>query len=192
MPVYKLTAYPKEAVLRDGAPVVMRPMEKTDAERLVKFFQRIPAGDRLFLKEDVANPKVIYSWAENMNYDRALPLLALSGSDVVADAVLIRRRAVARQHVAEVRVVVHPEWRNKGLGSALVKELCDIAADSEIEKVIAELVSDVEEDAIAAFERLGFIRSAVVPELLRGSDGRPHDLVILTLPLGKWYQWWQY
>jgi hypothetical protein len=73
-----------------------------------------------------------------------------------------------------------------------MKELCDIAADAELERVTAELVVGVQDDAIAAAERLGFLRAATVHELLRDQHGRAHDLAIMSLPLGKWYEWWQF
>lgn len=192
MPVYKLAAYPKVIALRDGSTVTLRPMEKGDADALLAMFREVPPDDRWFLKEDVASEKVVREWAERLDYNRALPLLAFANGKVVADGVLVRHRGVARQHLAEVRIVVHPAWRNRGLGSAVLKELCDIAADAEIEKVVSELAEDVERDAIDAMERLGFIRSAVIPDLLRDVHGRPHNVVVLTLPLGKWYQWWQW
>lgn len=192
MPVYKLAAYPKVIALRDGSTVTLRPMEKGDADALLAMFREVPPDDRWFLKEDVASEKVVREWAERLDYNRALPLLAFADGKVVADGVLVRHRGVARQHLAEVRIVVHPAWRNRGLGSAVLKELCDIAADAEIEKVVSELAEDVERDAIDAMERLGFIRSAVIPDLLRDVHGRPHNVVVLTLPLGKWYQWWQW
>ena len=192
MPVYKLAAYPKVIALRDGSTVTLRPMEKGDADALLAMFREVPPDDRWFLKEDVASEKVVHEWAERLDYNRALPMLAFADGKVVADGVLVRHRGVARQHLAEVRIVVHPAWRNRGLGSAVLKELCDIAADAEIEKVVSELAEDVERDAIDAMERLGFIRSAVIPDLLRDVHGRPHNVVVLTLPLGKWYQWWQW
>ncbi|HXF50936.1 MAG TPA: GNAT family N-acetyltransferase, partial [Dehalococcoidia bacterium] len=147
MPVYKLTAYPKRVTLRDGSVVTLRPMEPGDAGGLLEMFRDVPAEDRWFLKEDVTSEKVVREWVEHLDYNRALPLLAVADGKIVADGVLVRRRGVARQHLAEVRIVVHPAWRNRGLGSTILKELCDIAAEADIEKVMSELVED-EKDAI--------------------------------------------
>jgi hypothetical protein len=55
-----------------------------------------------------------------------------------------------------------------------------------------EAVADREVEAITAAERLGFLRSAVLPEYYRDQRGRKHDLVVMVLPLGKWYEWWTY
>lgn len=192
MPIYKLEAFPRQAQLRNGTTVTMKPMEPGDKDKVMEFFLQVPEEDRYFLKEDVTSPKVIDGWASKMDYDRALPLLAWADGSVVADSVLVRSRAGARSHIGEVRVVVHPEWRNQGLGSALIHQLCDIAADAELDKVVMELVAERESDAIAAAERLGFLRSAVLPEYFKDQRGRKHDLVVMVLPLGKWYEWWNY
>lgn len=192
MAIYKLEAFPRQVQLRDGKTVTLKPMEPGDKDRVMEFFLQVPEQDRYFLKEDVTSPKVLEGWISHMDYDRALPLLAWDDGKVVGDSVLVRSRAGARAHIGEVRVVVHPDWRNQGLGSAMIRQLCDIAADGELDKVVMELAAEREADAITAAERLGFLRSAVIPEYFRDPQGRKHDLVVMVLPLGKWYEWWNY
>ena len=152
----------------------------------------LPATERHFLKHDVTAPSVISRWVKERDLDRALALVAVHEGRIIADAVLVRSRHGAYESVAGVRVAVDPDYRQQGVGSAMLRELCDIAKDADLERVNAELVSDVQEDAIHATEQLGFIRAATIHELLRDQDGRPHDLVVMTLPLGKWYEWWQF
>lgn len=192
MPTYKLEAFPRTVTLRDGSTIELRPMTAGDAKKVLDFFLEVPEDERYFLKDDVTSARVIDGWAAHLDYDRALPLLAWRDGRVVGDAVLVRSRVGARRHIGEIRVVVLPECRNQGLGSIMVRQLCDIAADAELDKVVAELVADREQEAIMAMERLGFLRSAVLPEHLRDPHGRPHDLVVMVLPLGKWYEWWQF
>ena len=192
MAVYTLTAYPKSVPLRDRREVVVRPIEPDDEAALLSFFRHLPASERHFLKHDVTAPSVISRWVKERDLDRALALVAVHEGRIIADAVLVRSRHGAYKSVAGVRVAVDPDYRQQGVGSAMLRELCDIAKDADLERVNAELVSDVQEDAIHATEQLGFIRAATIHELLRDQDGRPHDLVVMTLPLGKWYEWWQF
>lgn len=192
MAIYKLEAFPRRVQLRNGSAVEFRPMTAGDKDKLLDFFLQVSEDDRYFLKDDVTSPKLLESWCANLNYDRALPILAWDDGQIVGDAVLIRSRMGARAGVAEVRVVVHPDWRNRGLGSAMIRQLCDIAADAELEKVAMELVSDRDMDAITACERLGFLRAAVISEYFKDQRGRKHDLIVMILPLGKWYEWWTF
>lgn len=190
--MYKLTAYPKQATLRDGSSVTLRPLSDSDSEALSAFFARVPEEERFFLKHDVSSPKVIGGWISDLNFDRALPLVAVDNERIVAEGVLTRSRHGAYRNVAGLRVVVDPDARLRGLGTALMKELCDIAADAELERVTAEFVVGVQDDAIGAAERLGFLRAATIHELLRDEHGRPHDVAVMSLPLGKWYEWWNF
>jgi L-amino acid N-acyltransferase YncA len=190
--MYKLAAFPKDVVLRDGSAITLRPLDQADARELLSFFERVPEHDRYFLKDDVLSPKVIARWTSEIDYDRALPLVALDDGHIIANGVLLRSRHGAFRSVAGIRIVVAADSRQRGLGTALLKELCDIAADAELERVTAEFVVGVQDDAIAACERLGFLRAGTFHELLRDENGRPHDLAIMSLPLGKWYEWWQF
>jgi L-amino acid N-acyltransferase YncA len=190
--MYKLTAFPKEVILRDGTTITVRPLAEADSDALLAFFERVPAHERYFLRDDVTSPKVIGRWTSEIDYDRQLPLVAVDHGRIVANAVLLRSKFGAYRTVAGLRVVVDADSRQRGLGTALMKELCDIAADAELERVTAEFIVGVQDEAIAASERLGFLRAATIHELLRDEHGRPHDVAVMSLPLGKWYEWWQF
>ena len=102
---------------------------------------------------------------------------------------LIRRRGNSRSHTGEIRVVVAPEYRDHGLGTALIRELCDIADDAGLEKVTFELVADREQEAIRAAEWLGFLRVATIEGGSVDQSGHHHDVVLMAMPLGRWYHW---
>ena len=182
-------AFPKEVGLRDCSRVLVRSLEEGDGQALLDFFLRIPEEERFFLKEDVTAPDVIHRWVTERDFRRALALVALDGSRIVADAVLIRRRGNSRSHIGEIRVVVAPEYRDHGLGTALIRELCDIADDAGLEKVMFELVADKEQEAIRAAEWLGFLRVATIEGGAVDPQGHHHDVVLMAMPLGRWYHW---
>ncbi len=190
--VYKLTAYPKTATTRDGTKVTLKPMGQQDAAALLDFFKRIPPEDRFYLKEDVTDPRILQRWAEELDYDRALPLLAWVDGRVVADGSLHRTRANARRHVGQVRIVVDPEYRSKGIGATMLHELAAIADENGLERIMLEAVAEKEDQAIKAAEFVGFVRVGLLPGHARDPDGRPRDIVILEMPLGKWFDWWDF
>lgn len=187
MAVYQIKRYPRTAELRDGTTVELRPMARDDADALHAFFQRIPEGERFYLKDDVTDPQVLRSWTEHLDYDRALPLLAVAGGRVVANVVLLRRRGGSRRHAAEIRAVIDPEYRGKGLGVLMMRDLVDIAWDAELEEVIFEVVADAQDEALQASSFLGAVHAGRVEALARDSQGRPHDVVFMRLPLGKYW-----
>lgn len=189
MAVYPITRYPATFRLRDGSEVLLRPMTRDDGAALGEFFRRIPEEDRFFMKDDVTDPAVIANWAANLDYDRTLPLLGFSGDRLVADAALVRHRGGCRRDCAEIRLVIDPDYRGRGLGTRLMRELVTVAWDAELEHIDFEMVAGLQTDAIEAVEGLGAIHAGVLKEYVKDLQGQPHDLVFLRLPLGKWWQW---
>lgn len=189
---YRLTAYPKEIVLREGTKVTVKPMTTEDSYALLQFFLNVTPDDRYYLKEDVTSPRVIRRWAEELDYDRALPLLAWVNGKIVADGTLHRTRTMARRHVGEVRVVVDPEYRNKGLGTSLMHELAEIAYENGLERLTFEAIAGKEDAAIKSAEFVGFMKLAVLPGHGKDIDGQPRDIVLMEMPLGRWMELWPF
>jgi L-amino acid N-acyltransferase YncA len=188
--MFEISIYPKPCILRDGTTLTLRPMIKEDEAALLSFFLALPEDERWFLKEDVTSPRVIHEWASSIDYKRALPLLAVDGDGrIVADAALVRHRGGSRAHIAEIRIVVAADFRSRGLGVALMRELCDIANDAGLQKVTAEMVSDSQEDAIRAAEWMGFYKLATLEGMAMDPHGRESDVVIMVMPLGRYYEW---
>lgn len=185
LPEY-LSDYPKTLPLRDGREVVLRPMHRGDGPALLDMFLRVPVGDRFFLRDDVASPNVVGRWAEELDYQRVLPILALAGERIVADVTLHFSAHPARSHVAEIRYTVDPEFRYQGLGGRLIQELLDIAHRRGIRKVMLELVAVGEDAAIRAAERSGFRQLVRLPEQVQDQQGVPFDLILLERDLLNW------
>ncbi len=192
MGIYKLSRYPKTLGLSGGKTVSVRPMTAADAPALLAFFRSISEEERYFLRDNVASEAVIQGWADHLDYDRALPLLAFDGDRVCADSVLIRRRSGSLAHAAEIRVVVSPEYRSKGLGSALLREVVDVAWDAELECIHVEFVRDVQEDGLNAVRLLGGVEAGVQREAVKDQHDNHHDIVYMRIPLGRWWQWSQF
>ena len=177
--IYPIPGYPTVYLTTDGAQMTIRPMVPGDEDALLDFFHSISPEDRFYLKEDVTDPKILEQWAQTLNYSRALPLLAILDGKIVGDGTLHHRRAGARKHVGEVRVVVAPAYRNRGVGRGLLHHLIDIAGDMGLKQLIFEVVADTEQAARHTAQLLGFVPLAVLPAHVRDSGGNPHDLLIM-------------
>jgi RimJ/RimL family protein N-acetyltransferase len=174
-----LEEYPKEIILKDGMLVTLRPLEESDAERLVALFQRIPADDRWYLRHDVSDPAVVRSWVTTLNYDRVIPIIALCEGQIIGDATLHRHRHGSSAHVGEIRLVIDPAARGKRLGTWMVLDLIQLATRLGLEKLTAEIAGS-ETAAIRALRHLDFVREAVIPELHKDARGNAYDLIIMV------------
>ena len=179
-----LKRYPIEVTLGDGTDLTLRPLGKNDKIALARFFGRVPEEDRYYLKENVSAPEVIHRWIDELDVERVIPIVAVLGGEIVGDATLHRSRAPARRHIGEVRLVVSPDFRGRGLGTRLIQELIDLATAIELEKLVFELVDRRESGAINAALRCGFEETAVLKERVRDLYGSEQDIVILERTLG--------
>src|SRR5512135_170034 len=178
--------YPKDVKLKDGSTVTLKPFERKDKEALFTFFQRLPEGDRIFLKDNVADPAVIERWATELNYDRIFPLLAWKGNDIVADATLHKNLGGWMKHGGTIRIGVAKDFHRKGMGSVLANELFLHALKSGLEKVVAEMMES-QPGAKRVFEKLGFKLEATFRGHVRDQIGVRHDLLVLTKDLEEFW-----
>ncbi len=178
-----LRKFPRVATLNDGQQVTIRPLHPDDDTALHQFFLRVPEEDRFYLNNDVTAPEVIQEFTDNISLDVAIPLVAVSGDKIIADSTLHRSRRASRRHVGELRIVVDPEYRGRGLGARLIDELIQLGVDLGLERVVFELVDRREMPAIQAAKAAGFEEVAVLEGRVRDMYGIMQDLVILELPL---------
>ncbi len=175
--------YPRVMQLRDGSRTTVRPMSRADESALVEFFQEIPARERYFLKDDVTSRNVIRTWIENLDFDYAVPLLAFDGHQIAGDAVLIRHRSASLAHAGEIRVVIAPAWRDRGLAVTLMNELVEVARVAGLSEVLFEFVRDIQEPGIEAAEFLGATVAGELPDWVRDDTDHGHAIVFLRLRL---------
>lgn len=175
-----LYEYPKKTTLRDGSEVILRPLRKEDQQALHEYFLRMPPEDRMGLKDDVTDPKVIESWIYDLNYDVVLPMLALDKEKIVANATLHFNQIGWTKHQGEIRITNDPEYRQKGLATRLIQELIETAAYFGLEQLTAEIApTSVETRTI--FRKLGFNEIASLRGFVKDFEGNQADLTIMVM-----------
>ena len=174
--------YPQEAALRDGRRVLLRPFKAQDADALYEFFQHLPSETRRFAWDRIEERSVVDGFAQNLDYDRVFPLLALSGRRVVADATLHFREHGPLRLVGRVKWLLDPEFRGVGLGTVMVNHFIDLAKADGLRHLVCMLISDLEADAVKTLEGLGFT-SPLLPGYGTDPDGNQHDMTHLVLKL---------
>jgi ribosomal protein S18 acetylase RimI-like enzyme len=152
----------------------IRPLEPRDEEAVTRFLQRVPEGDRTFFKEDVGDPAVVAAWSR----PGAGRSIAIDGETVLGSVALVPLTGWS-SHVAELRVVVDPDHRGRGVGRALTRHAVLDALDLGLKKIVVEVVSD-QAPAIAMFRALGFDPEALLKDHVRDQSGALRDLMILA------------
>jgi L-amino acid N-acyltransferase YncA len=171
--------YPKTVSLEDDTPVTLRPLLKVDEGALLEYFGSLPPEDRLCLKEDVTDPKIIENWIYELDYDSVLPLIALHNGNIVGDATLHFNPIGWTRHQAEVRLTTSTRFRVRGLGTILLQNLIDIATKLGLEQISIE-IPPVLDKAFYLFEKLGFKEVAKLQGFVKDLEGTESDLVLMV------------
>jgi L-amino acid N-acyltransferase YncA len=182
-----MAEYPKTVTLKDNNRVELRLMRDKDMDALLEFYRSIPEENRQFLRIDVTNRKNLESRFGNLDYVHVYPILALDENKIVGIATIFKAEMGWKRHLGEVRVLIAPNYRRKGLGTIFVRELFFYALKSKICKIQAEMVED-QKSAIAAFEKLGFRKEATLRKHITDTHGKRENLIIMTLDVEDyWY-----
>src|SRR5512136_1144355 len=178
----ELQKYPRDITLKDGSKCKLRPLRKEDQKAFHEFFLAVPEPERMFIKHRVTERAVIQDWCQSIDLGRNLPLLALMNGKIVGDATLHQQLGGWKRHVGRVSVLVHPQYRGRGLARALVQELLQIARQIGLEKIEAEFLGE-QETAIRMFGLLGFRTLLTLSDYVKDMQAVTHDYVLMALDL---------
>jgi acetyltransferase len=178
----ELQKFPKVVTLKDGKKATLRPLRRDDEKDFHKLFLGIPEPERMFIKHRVTDLEVIHDWCRNIDYGRNLPLVALIGGKIIGDATLHQQLGGWRRHIGRVSVLVHPEFRGRGLARSLVGEIIDIARSAGLERVEAEFIGE-QETAVKMFAMLGFSQLLRLEDYVKDMQAISHDYILMGLQL---------
>ncbi len=160
LPRLAIRPYPLQYVhafpLRDGTPVVMRPIRADDETLLVRFHEKLSEQSvylryfhALNLSQRIAHERL--SRIASIDYAREIALVverdtppspALpkgGGREILAVARLTRRRV---GNDAEFAILIRDDCQRQGLGTALLKQLIHVARAEKIERLLGEALPE--------------------------------------------------
>jgi RimJ/RimL family protein N-acetyltransferase len=176
-----LEDYPKDVQLKDFS-CTLRPLDKTDELAFHEFFLAVPTQERMFIKHRVTEPEVIREWCQNIDLGRNLPLLACNNGQIIGDATLHQQLGGWKRHIGRISVLIHPNFRGRGLAKTMVSDMINVARQLGLEKVEAEFIGE-QEAAMKVFALLGFTTLARLPDYVKDMQAVTHDYVLMGLDL---------
>jgi GNAT superfamily N-acetyltransferase len=179
---FALEKFPISMKLRDGTPVVVRPLGKRDEAKLHNFFLAVPEEERLFVKQPIYERKMFREWCRHPDFERNLPLLMLHGNKVIGEATLHQRLGGWKRHIGLISVLTHPGYRGRDVAKILVAEQVQIARILGLRKLEAELNGE-RKVAINALEQLGFSQLMRLEDYVLDMKAVPHDLILMGMNL---------
>jgi len=170
--------YPRTVEIARGE-VSLALMNRADEAAMLEFARHLPTHDLLFLRRDITHPKVLSAWSAEIEAGSIVSLIAREAGDIIGCSAVVTDELSFSPHVGELRVLVSPQGRDRGLGRILIQESFLIALSLGLEKLMAQMTVD-QQSAIGVFEEMGFQAEALLKEHVRDADGTKHDLVVLS------------
>jgi len=169
----------KIETLKDGTHVIIRNLHYDDLDQLMKFYRSLPPDDRMYLKVDVTNRKVVKQRMKMMEEGTVFRIIALHDGEIVGDGMFEISKEEWRKHQGELRVIVARNFQKKGLGLIMMRELHSLAIHKGIDKIVVKMMKP-QIGAMNICKKLGFHQESVIKNYVWDQAGEPQDLVIMT------------
>ena len=162
-----------------AAGVTVRPAREEDIDAMVDLLSAVAEEGRWIGTEaPVDRERRRRRYAEDLQRDNTVVLVADAGGQLVGELGLI----LARYGVADLGMLVAAGWRQRGVGSALLRAGIDRARQAGAHKIALQ-VWPHNRAAIALYERFGFQREGRLRRHYRRRSGELWDAIVMGLPL---------
>jgi RimJ/RimL family protein N-acetyltransferase len=172
----------KTETLKNGKKVLVRSLTLKDLDKLMDFYRTLPAEDRKYLRVDVTDRDVVANRIRLIEEGNVIRIIALEKNKIVADGALELSGEEWRRHQGEIRVIVSRRYRRHGLGTVMMRELYFLAAEKNVEKVVAKMMRP-QTAARNICHKLGFKEELLLPDYVRDLSGKPQALIIMICDL---------
>ena len=157
----------------------VRPATPEDLEAALDVLVAV-AEERLYIGTEppVDRDRRLRKWRAILDHPKEAMFVAVAGDSIVGNA------GLEWAGVSEIGMAVLPEWRGKGLGSALLDALIRAAEASGSHKMELR-VWPHNTAAIALYEKFGFQREGYLKRHYRRRNGEVWDCIIMGLQLPR-------
>lgn len=146
--------------LRDGTPVLIRPLRTSDRELETDFIRNLSLKSRRrrFLSDFKEPSEALVDQMMNVDYDKRMAFIALIHDDgKLCEIGVSRYCATTEQTHCECAVTVADDWQKRGLGALLMRHLIDEARKHGFKSMVS--VDAASNQAMRELARhLGFTR----------------------------------
>jgi RimJ/RimL family protein N-acetyltransferase len=176
----QLNTYRNLITLKDGARVLLRPLIRDDRQRFLDMFAPVSAEDLKHMRTPVT-PQLANRWIDELDYQHILPIVAVFQDRLVGDATLHFHPGPSR-HIGDVRLFIVAEFRQRKLGTHMLRALIDLGHKAGLHWLTAEVVAD-QTKVIKAFQNVGFQPKCTFEDAYMFPDGTTTDKVVLLMRL---------
>ena len=162
-----------------GRDVVLRSADVADAEDLIKYLKVTTAETPFLIREPdevtltVEQEKLFIEMNTDSVYDLMM-VATIDGRHVGNCSVSKIGRFKRYAHRCDIAIALYQEYCGAGIGRIMLENALMIAKAMGYEQAELEVIAD-NKNAIALYEKLGFVRYGTFPDNMKYSDGSYAD-----------------
>jgi len=154
-------------------------MTAQDRAAFQAFIKKQPEDDLFFLMMDLAAPEGLARKFGGIEAGQDITVLAEQDGKLLGYGSLHHGETRWFRHLGEIRLLVAPNHRSRGLGKVLAQEVFSIARELGLRKIVARMASG-QMGARRLFENLGFQIEALLADWVIDRHGKTQDLVLMS------------
>ncbi len=163
-----------EIRLKNGKVVKIRQAEIGDAEKLLRTIEKYISQSEFIPKLEKEVKLTIEQEREWINYfltyDNSLLLVAEYENTIIGNIDLTGNQRKVMEHTAVIGMGLLKEWRNIGLGTALISSIIEWSKVNPILELIWLQVYAENELGLGLYRKMGFIESGVIKNFFKHND----------------------
>ncbi len=165
---------PKEVKLKNGKTVLIRQAEVADAQDLLDCVRKyIPQSEYIPKLEQEIKLTVEQEkeWINSfLIHNNSLLLVAEYDKQVIGNIDLTGNRRKVMEHTAVIGMGMLKEWRNSGLGTALLGTTIEWAQQNPVLELIWLQVYTDNKAALSLYRKMGFEENGVIKNFFRHNN----------------------
>lgn len=169
--------------LKNGRDVKIRQAQISDAEMILETIKiYIPDSEFIpkYEEEIVLTIEQERNWIESfLRNDNSLLLVAEHQNQIIGNIDLTGSQRKMMYHTAVIGMGMLREWRNIGLGTALMESIIDWSSEHPALETIWLQVYAQNDLGLGLYRKMGFVENGLIPNFFK-RDGRYFDIVTMS------------
>jgi len=167
-------------MLNNGDQVDCLWLDRQNTAPLLELAGRVDSRTLGRHRQDLTDRAALEHWLEGLGQGGLSVLAALDSQagGRTAGYIYLQKGQKSSAHIGEVEAFIHPDYRDLGLGSALLRFMAEYAEGQGLMFLKVDLPAE-RRDLVTAYKRLGFQIKAILEDYRVDRSGQPYDVIIM-------------
>jgi L-amino acid N-acyltransferase YncA len=179
--------YYERSTLDDGAEVLVRHTTIEDVDKVMKFFDALPAAEKQCVRNELNTRADFERRYVRVSKGDIVRLVVETEGKIVGEASLESMRYGWLRKSGEVRMMVLAEYRDRGVAKVLAREIFLLAARRGLENLLSRVI-ECQVVTYETLKSLHFKHEATQKGHAVDLEGRLHDVLLMTFSLRQMWR----